>query len=482
MSVQVRHTRCPQCKTRFRVTEEQITVAAGKVRCGQCRTIFNARAHLLSNPPPSFSDSPAPRQDKATRTPEPETKPDSRPGAPEPDSFLSARRSPEPEDDDELIFQDDPEEDATEGHYAGRQQDQQSEYSSSFLSLDEEDLSNWADDRHSDTAPPPVDESWAESLLADDDQDERREGAESRRGPDSRGLATGDPDQRRPADGKPVDRDRDAGKDDTQEADSPPSGSDPTPVDEEDWEAMIDWDSLDNLPEIPDPTAQLQHTALRKPASEPASQPGPTAEKRPSLSLQALQDDDSAPRAHREAGTDWRQLRAEPIAASPVERSPSRYRWWWRALAVLLALALAAQTLWLQREALAMNESLRPLYVQGCQWLGCELPTLVDRNQLVARDLIVRNHPDESGALLVEAQLHNRASFPQPLPAVALSFSNLNGDIVAQRVFRPSQYLAVEPPGEIAANRALPIRLSLKDPGREAISYRIDFLGLPEAD
>ena len=40
-------TCCPSCQTIFRVTSEQIRVRAGKVRCGQCRTVFNAIDRLL---------------------------------------------------------------------------------------------------------------------------------------------------------------------------------------------------------------------------------------------------------------------------------------------------------------------------------------------------------------------------------------------------------------------------------------------------
>ena len=29
-------TQCPNCQTRFRVTEEQLGIAKGKVRCGNC--------------------------------------------------------------------------------------------------------------------------------------------------------------------------------------------------------------------------------------------------------------------------------------------------------------------------------------------------------------------------------------------------------------------------------------------------------------
>ena len=37
-------TRCPHCETVFRLTEEQLSAAHGKVRCGLCHSIFTATA------------------------------------------------------------------------------------------------------------------------------------------------------------------------------------------------------------------------------------------------------------------------------------------------------------------------------------------------------------------------------------------------------------------------------------------------------
>jgi predicted Zn finger-like uncharacterized protein len=39
-------TRCPSCKTRFRVSEEQLKLADGWVRCGHCADIFDATLSL----------------------------------------------------------------------------------------------------------------------------------------------------------------------------------------------------------------------------------------------------------------------------------------------------------------------------------------------------------------------------------------------------------------------------------------------------
>jgi predicted Zn finger-like uncharacterized protein len=39
-------TRCPECDTTFRVTDETLKKASGQVRCGRCATVFNAYAEL----------------------------------------------------------------------------------------------------------------------------------------------------------------------------------------------------------------------------------------------------------------------------------------------------------------------------------------------------------------------------------------------------------------------------------------------------
>lgn len=49
-------TRCPGCKTIFRVTEPQLALRGGQVRCGHCRTVFNGRDELIELDPPALAD------------------------------------------------------------------------------------------------------------------------------------------------------------------------------------------------------------------------------------------------------------------------------------------------------------------------------------------------------------------------------------------------------------------------------------------
>jgi len=52
MMADEQYTRCPGCKTIFRVTDAQLALRDGQVRCGHCRTVFNGREGLVSLAPP----------------------------------------------------------------------------------------------------------------------------------------------------------------------------------------------------------------------------------------------------------------------------------------------------------------------------------------------------------------------------------------------------------------------------------------------
>jgi predicted Zn finger-like uncharacterized protein len=56
-------TRCPDCDTTFRVTDDALKKANGQVRCGRCASVFNAYAERRDGP--ADTDTPAPPSDAA---------------------------------------------------------------------------------------------------------------------------------------------------------------------------------------------------------------------------------------------------------------------------------------------------------------------------------------------------------------------------------------------------------------------------------
>jgi predicted Zn finger-like uncharacterized protein len=72
-------TRCPECDTTFRVTDDTLKKASGQVRCGRCASVFNAYAELHDPaaksfepvPPPAPVEPPAPPPESAAAAPPP---------------------------------------------------------------------------------------------------------------------------------------------------------------------------------------------------------------------------------------------------------------------------------------------------------------------------------------------------------------------------------------------------------------------------
>jgi predicted Zn finger-like uncharacterized protein len=62
-------TSCPACTTTFRVTQEQLKHRQGKVRCGQCRIVFDGFKSLASFPDDSPPEEIAPPQEQRAPPP-----------------------------------------------------------------------------------------------------------------------------------------------------------------------------------------------------------------------------------------------------------------------------------------------------------------------------------------------------------------------------------------------------------------------------
>ncbi len=85
-------TTCPACGTVFRVHADQLAARSGQVRCGQCTTIFDARAALVAEtdaPEPAPPARPARRADEIDRVEAAVSQPLGHTLPPEPEISLS---------------------------------------------------------------------------------------------------------------------------------------------------------------------------------------------------------------------------------------------------------------------------------------------------------------------------------------------------------------------------------------------------------
>lgn len=149
----------------------------------------------------------------------------------------------------------------------------------------------------------------------------------------------------------------------------------------------------------------------------------------------------------------------------------------WLSLSLLLAITAIAQAAYAFRTDLMVNyPQARPLYVQICVWLSCEigLPRLADQLDISASDLQLVN-PQTRNQVELTALVRNRARVAVEFPAFELTLTNEEERVVARRVFLPDEYLPdATIIGEGLAGRGeLAVRLFLDIGPLGAAGYRI---------
>lgn len=150
----------------------------------------------------------------------------------------------------------------------------------------------------------------------------------------------------------------------------------------------------------------------------------------------------------------------------------------WPSLSVIFSTLLIIQVAIKNFDELATDPGYRGLYSVLCSLDLCELPPLSDVDSIRGSNLLVRPHPKQPGALIVDAIINNQAPFDQPFPQLYLSFSNLQGTVIASRLFTPDEYLQSELKTlqEMPSRSPLHLSLEVLDPGKEAVSYSLDFV------
>ena len=224
-------------------------------------------------------------------------------------------------------------------------------------------------------------------------------------------------------------------------------------------------------PALPQPTEWLEPSFTEPDEAEPES-----AERSPIVNpAPAAQP---LPRDKKDHDAPLFELEDEPLHLDWEARRRPWGRWLgWGALNLLALLALAGQYVFYNFDALARQDQYRPWLEQLCPVVGCELPSRVDIEQIRSSNLVVRSHPDFTGALVVDAIIYNRASFAQPFPLLEIRFTDIGGQVLASRTFKPGEYLS----GELAGQRQMPsqipihIALDILDPGTRAVSYSLAF-------
>lgn len=374
-------TQCPNCGTSFRVTQEQLLVANGSVRCGSCMHIFQASSH---------------RTDQTEQAGDPAL------------DFSQKDLGNTPDDND------------NDNDLSGT-----SEFSDSFLEMDK-----WADDESSafqemesnDSEKKSTDEQWARDLLDNLDSEPATAPSVDKANADANTAKQTSPQSEPQEDQQPVKSDS--------------------------------FSALDGDNEL------AEAFAVNNEEDE-------------------LEDDDKLP-PNDSVAVDFKDQLLTQIEPAPVElhldtssRLLKNSLW---SVSILSAFSLLfVQALYFNFPTLSAHPDYRPWYARICNTLDCELPKLEDFNLIKASNLMIRTHPEQNDALIVDAIITNRANYKQPFPRMELVFTDLQGKIIAGRIFEPDEYLKGELRDTSSMPYQRPIHLSLElvDPGPQATSYSI---------
>ncbi|MBD9515732.1 DUF3426 domain-containing protein [Pseudomonas sp. PDM22] len=526
-------TQCPHCQTRFRVNSAQLGAASGAVRCGTCLKVFSAPQNMVGEPtqvpapavtaiPPAAAPKPAPAAEPVappapSKAPEPiaaapvpapafNTFTPEKPAAPsapgtatlgwplaphaarhssdvaekpavaepkveakpapvaEPASAVAAttviapaatvtseppKPAPAPaagKKDETLWIHDDLDLDSLNLDEELAKLDE-FELSQEFLSIDRAPRPSEALQTRQEEKRDPHDERWAEALIEEEQNGASRT---SRQEPSFGRLPIEEPEEP-PASARLV-ADKESEPEEPEEEPEHEPRIDPAPLRvESDDEKLPAFSARrdDDEPDDEDEEPPL------------ADQRGDHRRADPGLGNDGLNDLSDEP-----LQLDWQK---------PKSRWGRRLLW---LLLVLLALAgLAGQYIAYHFDELARQDQYRPWFAQACPELGCTLPSKVDVEQIRSSNLVVRSHPDFSGALVVDAIIYNRANFSQPFPLLEMRFADLNGQLIASRRFKPSEYLSGELAGQSEMPPQTPIHISLDilDPGPKAVNYSLSF-------
>ncbi|UIF85672.1 DUF3426 domain-containing protein [Cupriavidus sp. UYPR2.512] len=477
-------TRCPACRTAFRLVADQLRLRQGLVRCGQCETVFDAREHLIEIPLPTDAAS------SASSAPSAAALPGASPASSAPPVSADAAPAPQPAFTPTI----DP------GY------DVPALDAPTMLMSSPEDMAM--------PAPAGMEDAEIEQALREandavahrDARDAERQAA----GPDAAEPApVTAPEQAEDTPAQPASAPAwpalDHGALDTPAAPAAPPATAATPATPAAPQSA-DADAAPVAPAASIPSAsEFLRAASADAGPEPTAWPE-DASARPAASPAppTVGDDDNAPDtgqpfsvtggavAREQTTRRWARTEAPagPVFAPDFlrharererERQPRKpvavSRSAWRVAAVVLAIAAAVQVVYLARSQLAGQfPILRPALEAACAPLGCDVPPWRDIDALRIETSQLQRQDEDGDTYQLAVTLRNLGRASTALPAIELVMTDLQDQLLLRRVLQPAEYL--EPSQKafaaqgLRAGMELPVRVRFRTQQAPA-NYRV---------
>ncbi len=143
----------------------------------------------------------------------------------------------------------------------------------------------------------------------------------------------------------------------------------------------------------------------------------------------------------------------------------------WPLGALILAVALVANTLWQVRTHPPIHDALTGL----CVKLGCQIPLLRDPDAIRISERLFSRVPDRPDILVMRMRFANSAPFPQPYPGVELVLYDGIQAVIGRGRVLAGDYLPAEAPDRLEPGELVEIELNMMDPDQLATGFEIAF-------
>ncbi|MFA6179786.1 MAG: zinc-ribbon and DUF3426 domain-containing protein [Methylophilaceae bacterium] len=144
--------------------------------------------------------------------------------------------------------------------------------------------------------------------------------------------------------------------------------------------------------------------------------------------------------------------------------------------ALLLALALAAQSIYYLRTTIAIQwPVLKPYLVQACKLAACTVELPKNADLLVIDDSDLHEDAERQGLIHLTSTLINNAPYAQAYPLLELTLTDANDTPLLRRSFRPVEYLPATSKviAGIPAGEEIHINLALTAGDVPVAGYRV---------
>lgn len=147
----------------------------------------------------------------------------------------------------------------------------------------------------------------------------------------------------------------------------------------------------------------------------------------------------------------------------------------WGIASAFMLVLLVAQYFYFNFEGMVSNPKYHALLTRVCAIAGCSVP-IIDASQIELRKITAKKHPTRAELTRFTLTMVNTASRSQPMPALKVIIRDDNGQVKAGRLVQPIEYLHGSASGisRIAPNSPLKLSIDLRISRKSFDQYSID--------